>query len=69
MYPYVSEDLFGDAPTADHFMRVAQEVFKTPFYKTLGDYIREQQPGLGSVATLLGVGPLDADAYRRALRT
>jgi len=66
--PYVTEKFFDDTPTADHFMRVAQEVFKTPFYKVLGDYIREQQPGLGSVATLLGVGPLDADAYLRALR-
>lgn len=65
---HVTEKFFDDTPTADHFMRVVQEVFKTPFYKVLGDYIREQKPGLGSVATLLGVGPLDADAYLQALR-
>lgn len=68
-YPQISEQLFETTPTADHFMRVAQEVFQTPFYKALGEYIREHQPGRGSVATMLRVGPLDADAYLQALRT
>lgn len=67
-YPHFTDQIFDSTPTADHFMRVAQEIFKTPFYKALGDYIREHQPGLGSVATLLGVGPLDADAYLQALQ-
>jgi len=35
-YPSVSEDMFdGKKPSADRFMRVCEEVFKTPIFVAL----------------------------------
>jgi transcriptional regulator with XRE-family HTH domain len=67
-YSYISESLFEKKPTANQFMRVTQEAFQTQFYKALGDYIDEHDPGRSTVATLLGVSPMDADAYLKALK-
>lgn len=66
-YRTVSETLFDDkTPTADHFMRVAQERFDTRIYSALGQYVRDRNPGPGVIATVLGVNPMDAKAYLEA---
>jgi len=67
-YKTLSAVLFDDTqPTADHFMRVAQESFGTEVYGVLGKYVREKQAGPGVVATILDVNPMDARAYHNAL--
>lgn len=68
MHPLVSEYLFDDeTPSADHFMRIAQERFGTDIYKVLGDYIREKEPSPSLVSSLLSVSPMDGRAYYDAL--
>ena len=67
-YPTVSEFLFdGKSPTADHFMRVAQETFGTHAFKALGEYVSVKNPSPATVATMLGVNPMDGRAYTEAL--
>lgn len=69
-YPTLSGSLFdGTTPTADHFMRVAQENFDTEVYKVLNAYVREKEPGPGAIATILDVNPMDARAYLEAFAT
>ena len=64
----LSEALFdGTTPTADRFMRVAEENFGTDVYRALGKYVREKGPAAGGVATILDVSPVDARAYLEAL--
>jgi transcriptional regulator with XRE-family HTH domain len=63
----LSEALFdGTTPTADRFMRVAEEKFGTDVYRALGKYVREKEPGPGVIATILDVSPVDARAYLEA---
>jgi len=67
-YKTLSEALFDDeTPSADHFMRIAQENFGTDFYKALGNYIRDYDAPPKSVASILGVSPMDAHAFHEAL--
>ena len=67
-FPTLSEFLFdGDLPTADQFMRVAQEQFGTDFFKAFAQYIRERQPNPNTIAGILSVSPMDARAYQDAL--
>jgi Zn-dependent peptidase ImmA (M78 family) len=67
-YMTLSETLFdGETPTADHFMRVAQENFGTDFYKALGNYLRDYEAPPKSIASILGVSPMDAHAFHEAL--
>lgn len=66
-YKTLSEALFdGIVPTADHFMRVAQETFDTEVYRVLGEYVKGKQAGSGVVAAILDVNPMDARAYLEA---
>ncbi len=66
-YRTVSATLFDDSsPSADHFMRLAQQSFDTKIYNALGQYVRERDPGPGVIATILGVTPMDAKAYLEA---
>lgn len=78
LFPYISgfnknfkklsEVLFdGVAPSADHFMRIAQENFDTEIYSALGRYIRDKEPGSSLIAAILGVPLMDAKAYLEAL--
>ncbi|MFT3991196.1 MAG: XRE family transcriptional regulator [Luteolibacter sp.] len=53
-------------PTADHFMRVVQDAFGTRVYSALSQYVREKKPGAGTIATILGVNPMDARGYLEA---
>ncbi len=66
-FPTLSERLFdGKKPTADHFMRVIQDDFGTKAYSALSRYVREKEPGVGTIATILGVNRMDASAYVEA---
>ncbi len=68
-YQTLSEALFdGKTPTADHFMRVVQEQFDTKVYRALSDYVRDKNPGASTLATILGVNPMDAKAYLEAFK-
>jgi Zn-dependent peptidase ImmA (M78 family) len=63
----VSTRLFDNKqPTADHFMRVVQDAFRTQAYSALSRYVREKQPSAGAVATILGINRMDASAYLEA---
>jgi Zn-dependent peptidase ImmA (M78 family)/predicted XRE-type DNA-binding protein len=67
-YKTLSAALFDDTvPTADHFMRVAQETFETEVYRVLGEYVHEKEAGAGVIAAILDVNPMDARAYLEAL--
>lgn len=67
MLPMLSEALFdGGTPTADHFMRIAQEKFGTEIYSALGRYVQARDPGPSVIGTILGVTPMDAKAYLEA---
>lgn len=67
-YPSLADYLFdGDQPSADHFMRVAQENFGTDFFKAFAAYVREKRPSPGGIAGILRVNPMDARAYYDAL--
>jgi transcriptional regulator with XRE-family HTH domain len=66
--PTLSEYLFdGEKPTANQFMRVAQEQFGTDFFKAFAQYIRDQEPGPSTISGIMGVSPIDARAYQDAL--
>lgn len=65
----LSEALFdGNLPSADHFMRVAQDNFGTKVYSALARYVHEKEPGPGALSTILGVNSVDAKSYLNALR-
>lgn len=67
-YPSVSEHLFdGKKPSADHFMRVCGEVFKTPIFAALGAYLKEIPQADGLVSRILDVPLADAKELRQAL--
>ena len=60
----VSARLFDNKqPSADHFMRVVQDAFRTQAYSALSRYVREKKPSAGTVATILGINRMDASAY------
>jgi hypothetical protein len=67
-FPSVSEQLFdGKTPSADHFMRVCQEVFKTPFFAALGSYLKKSKTNDSIVSRILDVPLIDARELRKAL--
>lgn len=67
-YPLLAETLFdGDQPSADQFMRVAQENFGTEFFRAFANYVREKRPSPSGIASILSVNPMDARAYFDAL--
>jgi len=67
-YPSVSEDMFdGKKPSADRFMRVCEEVFKTPIFVALSTYLKEAPQSDSLVARILDVPLLDAKELRQAL--
>lgn len=69
-YATVSEILFkGDTPTADHFMRVAQEEYGTDFYKALGKYLNASKSPPSYIRKVTDVSLVDAQAFHEALVT
>ena len=60
-YPTVSEALNGGSPfTAQEYIRVSEDKFKTPFFKILKKYLSETEKTAGFVQTILGATLLDA---------
>ena len=69
-FPLLSETLFdGETPSADHFMRVAQEQFETHFYKALGEFIRATDATPATISRIMDIPLLDAKSYYEALTT
>lgn len=67
-FPTLAEYLFdGEQPTADQFMRIAQEQFGTVFFKAFAQYVREHKPSPSTIAGILSVNPIDARSYQDAL--
>ncbi len=67
-YRSVSEMLFdGKMPSADHYMRVGQEAFRTPVFATLGSYLRESPKADSVISRILDVPLVDAKELRAAL--
>jgi hypothetical protein len=67
-FPSLAEHLFsGDQPSANEFMRVAQENFGTEFFRAFANYVREKRPSPSGIASILSVNPMDARAYFDAL--
>lgn len=67
-YPSVSEHLFdGQKPSADHFMRVCAENFKTPIFAALSAYLKATPQSDAVVSRILDVPLTDAKELRQAL--
>lgn len=67
-YRSLAESLFdGAEPSADQFMRVAKERFGTEFFNAFARYVREKEPSASGIASILGINPMDARAFREAL--
>ncbi len=67
-YPSVSEILFdGEKPSADRFMRISAEAFKTPFFAALGSYLKENPQSGSLVGQIFDVPLPDAKELRQAL--
>jgi len=67
-HPTISAHLFkGEKPSADHFMRICAEVFKTPIFVALASYLKEVPQGDALVSRILDVPLLDAKELRKAL--
>jgi hypothetical protein len=58
----------GSLPSANQFMRVAQDSFGTKVYSALTRYVHEKEPGPGALSTILGVNSADAKSYLNALQ-
>jgi transcriptional regulator with XRE-family HTH domain len=64
----VTENLFdGNTPSADHFMRVCSDVFKTPIFTALGSYLKTAPNGEALIGRVLDVPLPDAKELRQAL--
>lgn len=67
-HPTISAHLFkGEKPSADHFMRICAEVFKTPIFVALASYLKEVPQGDALVSRILDVPLPDAKELRGAL--
>lgn len=67
-YPSVSTILFdGKKPSADHFMRICAERFKTPVFAALGAYMKASPQSEHVIGRILDVPLPDAKELRRAL--
>ena len=67
-YHCVSETLFGpEKPTAEKFVNVCVETFKTPVFAALTGYLKEQPQSDMLVSRILDVPLTDAKELRRVL--
>ncbi len=64
----ISEILFdGRKPTADHYMRRAEEVFDTPVFKALGEHVLRSDVSESVISRMLDIPLIDAKELRKAL--
>lgn len=67
-HPTVSEHLFdGQKPSADHFMRICAEAFKTPIFTALAAYLKATPQSAAVVGRILDVPLADAKELHQAL--
>jgi transcriptional regulator with XRE-family HTH domain len=68
-YPNVSELLFDDPKNlnARDYLQKADEIFDTPFFDVLGQYLREHQKGAGVIQSIMDIPPLDARSIAEEL--
>lgn len=68
-YPNVSELLFDDPKNlnARDYLQIAVEIFDTPFFEVLGQYLREHQKGAGVIQSIMDIPPLDARSIAEEL--
>lgn len=61
-YPNVSKLLFDDPANlkARDYMHKAEEIFETPFFGVLGQYLKGHQKGAGFIQTMMDMPLLDA---------
>jgi hypothetical protein len=64
----VDEILFGTGhPTPADYLRISNEVFGTPFFAALKDFLRDSGKEFTFLQRALNIGPLDAKSLHRAL--
>lgn len=64
----ISESLFeGRTPAADHYMRIAAEVFETPVFKALGAYAKKADVSESIISRMLDIPLVDARSLKNAL--
>lgn len=64
----ISEQMFdGTKPSADRYMRLADERFDTPFFKALGEHVRKAEVGESVISRMLDIPLVDAREIRAAL--
>jgi transcriptional regulator with XRE-family HTH domain/Zn-dependent peptidase ImmA (M78 family) len=68
-YRNVSELLFSDPKNlnAKDYLQRADEIFDTPFFDVLGQYLRENQKGAGVIQSIMDIPPLDARSIAEEL--
>jgi transcriptional regulator with XRE-family HTH domain len=68
-YPNLSELLFADPKNlnAKDYLQRADEIFDTPFFDVLGQYLREHQKGHGVIQSIMDISPLDARSIAEEL--
>lgn len=64
----ISEQMFdGEKPSADRYMRLADERFDTPFFKALGEHVKKTEMGESVISRMLDIPLVDAREIRAAL--
>lgn len=64
----IRETLFDDEePTASSYITKSEEIFNTPFFKVLSEYLRNVEAGAGYVQAILNTSLVDAKAITAEL--
>jgi transcriptional regulator with XRE-family HTH domain len=64
----IRETLFdGEEPTASSYIKKSEEIFGTPFFKALSEYLRREEAGAGYVQAILNTSLVDAKAITAEL--
>ncbi len=64
----ISKEMFdGEHPSADRYMRLADERFATPFFKALGESVRKANLSENHISRMLDIPLVDAKGIRAAL--
>lgn len=67
-FPTISRLLFdGHKPSADHYMRRAAEVFATPVFRALGDYMKQAEVSASVISRMFDIPLVDAKELKQAL--
>lgn len=68
-YCNLSDVLFrsSEPPAANEYISVVEEAFETPFFESLGTYLREHQKGPGLVQTVMDIPLSDARSLHAEL--